>query len=196
MHNLAFRYLNNFNHHSHYLLSNFKKSQKSLVFSFQKWLNCCREMDINMSDRVRKQKHRDSPMSDLSLAWRDRFRSKPVIDRSSRSLLVRSRSISTGSMCSCSRATWLSTSAHCRKEGDNLGVTQTEFPAFTEPGGRAVYPLVSSCDVLQGSGSCLPCSGIDLTFVQHAVIQRHDLRVPQPLCALWHSRNFRESGQV
>lgn len=52
-------------------------------------------------------------MSPLSLAWRDRFRRKPVRERSSRSLLVRMRSISTGNMRSCSRATWLRTDAHC-----------------------------------------------------------------------------------
>lgn len=57
---------------------------------------------------------KDWPMSFLSLAWRDRFRRKPVRERSSRSLLVRMRSSSTGSMRSCSRATRLSTEAHCR----------------------------------------------------------------------------------
>lgn len=55
-------------------------------------------------------------MSFLSLACRDRFRRKPVRERSSRSLLVRRRSSSTGSTRSCSRATRLSTEAHCRTE--------------------------------------------------------------------------------
>lgn len=56
-------------------------------------------------------------MSPLSSAWRDRFRRKPVRERSSRSLLVRSRPRSTDSMRSCFRATWLSTEAHCRTRG-------------------------------------------------------------------------------
>lgn len=64
-------------------------------------------------------------MSPLSSAWRDRFRRRPVRERSSSSLLVRSRSSSTGSKRSCFRATWLSTEAHCRtkrqfKYGSNL----------------------------------------------------------------------------
>lgn len=53
------------------------------------------------------------PKSPLFLAWRDKFRSKPVMERSSLSLLVRMLSISTGSMRCCSRATRLSTEAHC-----------------------------------------------------------------------------------
>lgn len=52
----------------------------------------------------------------LSLACLDRFRSKPVSERNSRSLVVRSRSSSTGRMRSCSNATWLSTDAHCKDE--------------------------------------------------------------------------------
>lgn len=55
-------------------------------------------------------------MSFLSLACRDIFRRKPVRERSSRSLLVRRRSSITGSMRSCSRATQLSTEAHCRTQ--------------------------------------------------------------------------------
>lgn len=55
-------------------------------------------------------------MSFLSLACRDIFRRKPVRERSSRSLLVRRRSRITGSMRSCSRATRLSTDAHCRTQ--------------------------------------------------------------------------------
>jgi len=59
-------------------------------------------------------------MSFLSLAWRDRFRRRPVRERSSRSLLVRRRSSSTGRMRSCSRATRLSTEAHCRATRDTF----------------------------------------------------------------------------
>lgn len=65
-------------------------------------------------------------MSFLFLAWRDRFRRKPVRERSSRSLLVRMRSSTTGSMRSCSNATRLSTEAHYRTK------TKRQFKYWTE----------------------------------------------------------------
>lgn len=61
-------------------------------------------------------------MSFLSLAWRDRFRRRPVRERSSTSLLVRRWSSSTGRTRSCSRATWLSTAAHCTTKSETVEI--------------------------------------------------------------------------
>lgn len=61
---------------------------------------------------------------------------------------------------------------------------------------QAVYPLVSSRDVLQCSGSCLARAGVDLTLMQRLVVYAHYLRMPQPLHTLWHSSNLSESGEI
>ena len=59
----------------------------------------------------------DSHISSLFLELRDRFRMRPVSERSWWWSAVRTRSSSGFSMRSCSRASRLSTPAHCRQEG-------------------------------------------------------------------------------
>lgn len=61
---------------------------------------------------------------------------------------------------------------------------------------HAAYPLVSSCDVLQRSGGGLAGGEVDLTLLQHTVVHRHYLWVPQPLYTLWHPRDLGESGEI
>lgn len=133
-------------------------------------------------------------MSFLSLACRDIFRRNPVRERSSRSLLVRRRSSITGSMRSWSRATRLSTDAHCRTETQSSGNAPKSSPASSRQG--AAYALVPGGDVLQRSGRCLSGGGVDLALMQHAVVQAHDLGVPEPLHTLRHPSDLGESGDV
>lgn len=94
---------------------------------------------------------KDWPMSFLSLAWRDRFRRKPVRERSSRSLLVRRRSSSTGSMRSCSRDTRLSTEAHCRTRREKEMIQMWDQLDYYIP---VLYKRPDSC-AAQCSPSCL-----------------------------------------
>ena len=61
---------------------------------------------------------------------------------------------------------------------------------------NAAYPLVSCCSVRQGSGGGLAGRGVDLTVLQHTVVQAHNLGVPQPLQPLWLSGHLGERGQV
>lgn len=121
-------------------------------------------------------------------------------ERNSRSLLVRSRSSSTGSMRSCSRATWLSTEAHCRTTRAGIEIKMQSFwfnqNFFFFVLKEAAHPLVSSSDVLQRSSSRLAGGGVDLTLVQHAVVQPDYLRVPQPLHPLRHPSHLGEGGQI
>lgn len=135
----------------------------------------------------------------LSLACLDRFRRKPVSERNSRSLLVRCRrSCSTGSMRSCSRATWLSTDAHCRDEQET-GDSKSAPSVCRRPkrqAGAAAHPLVSGRDVLQSSGRRLAGRGVDVALVQHAVVQTDHLGVPQPLHPPGHPGHLAEGGEV
>lgn len=79
---------------------------------------------------------------------------------------------------------------------------QTEIIAFECFTGGLIHvrlgahPLVSSCDVLQGSSGRLAGGGIDLTLMQHTVVHTHYLRVPQPLHPLWHTSNLSESREI
>lgn len=58
------------------------------------------------------------------------------------------------------------------------------------------YPRVSSCDVLQSSGSGLSRCGVDLAAHQHLLIKLQYLRVPEPLHIFGLPWHFFKCGKV
>lgn len=115
-------------------------------------------------------------------------------ERIPESLKVFRRSSSTGRMRCCSNATRLSTPAHCDQSEGRSGTRQRLITALCVC--DKSHPLVSCCDVLQGSCSCLLGDGVNVALLQYSFVHLYYIGVPQPLFALRHPSNLSERAQI
>lgn len=125
-----------------------------------------------------------------------RFLRSPVRGRSSISLLVSNRSSRTGSILSCSSTTPLRTHAHLERRRDHTGVTKHQRKEGARLAWAGTYPRLSCRDVLQRPDGSLPTRGVAVAALEDELVQRHRLRVPEPVRPLGLARHLGQDGEV